>query len=122
MRSCALSCLALVLAGTVCAAEPTGLTLFANGATDVKIVLPVTATDAEKDAADELKQFLDRASGATFEIVAEDKSDTGLFVGRTDLAKRWGLPPLPPTPVCRPCATPPVARGTWPASACRASG
>jgi len=98
MRSCALSCLALVLAGTVCAAEPTGLTLFANGATDMKIVLPVAATDAEKDAADELKQFLDRASGATFEIVAEDKSDTGLFVGRTDLAKRWGLPPLPPTP------------------------
>ena len=98
MRSCVLSCLALALATTGCSTAPTELTLFENGNTDMKIVLPVAATDAEKDAAGELKHFLDRASGATFEIVTEDKTDTGLFVGRTDLAKRWGLPPLPSTP------------------------
>jgi len=98
MRNCVLSCLTLVLATTVCAAEPTGLMLFENGATDMRIVLPVAATDAEKDAADELKLFLDRSSGASFEIVAEGKADTGVFVGRTKLAAQWGLPPAPPTP------------------------
>ena len=98
MRSSVLSCLAVVLAATVCTAAPAGLTLFENGSTDMKIVLPVAATDAEKDAAGELKQFLDRSSGASFEIVTEDKAETGLFVGRTDLARQWHLPPLPPEP------------------------
>jgi hypothetical protein len=51
MRSSVLACLTLVLATTACAAAPTELTLFDSGGTDLKIVLPVTATDAEKDAA-----------------------------------------------------------------------
>ena len=93
-----LICLMSCLASTACVAEPAGLTLFENGNTDMKIVVPVAATDAEKDAAGELKLFLDRSSGARFEIVTEDKSDTGLFVGRTKLAKEWQLPPPPPTP------------------------
>ena len=74
MRNCVLSCLTLVLATTACAAAPAELTLFENGVTDMKIVLPVAATDAEKDAAGELKQFLDRSSGASFQIVTEDKA------------------------------------------------
>ena len=90
--------LVAVLAATGCAAGPDGLTLFDQGQTDLKIVLPVAATDAERDAADELKQFLDRASGASFELVTEGESETGLFVGRTKLAKAWQLPPPPPTP------------------------
>ena len=98
MRKYALSCLALIVGATACAAEQTRWTLFEDAATDVNIVLPVAATDAEKDAASELKVFLDRASGASFQIVAEDKSDTGLFVGRTKLAGEWGLPPAPPAP------------------------
>ena len=53
---------------------------------------------AHEERLDELKQFLDRSSGATFQIVTEDKSDTGLFVGRTKLAKAWQLPQRPPTP------------------------
>ncbi len=98
MRSSVLSCLAMVLAATACTAAPAGLTLFENVATDMKIVLPVAATDAEKDAAGELKQFLDRSSGASFQIVTEDNAKTGLFVGRTDLARQWHLPPPPPDP------------------------
>ena len=43
--------MALVLVTTACTAAPAGLTLFENGSTDMKIVLPVAATDAEKDAA-----------------------------------------------------------------------
>ena len=99
MRSCVLSCMTFFLAATACSAKSGGLTLFENGSTRMKIVLPVAATDAEKDAAGELKQFLDRASGASFEIVTEDDADTGgLFVGRTRLAREWRLPPAPPTP------------------------
>ena len=97
MRS-VLICLISCVMSTACVAQPAGLTLFESGNTDMKIVLPVAATDVEKDAAGELKHFLDRASGADFQIVTEDKSDTGLFVGRTKLAEEWQLPPQPPTP------------------------
>ena len=98
MRSYVLLCLAGLLTSTVIAAEPAGLTVFDNHSADMKIVLPVAATDAEKDAAAELKRFLDRASGADFEIVSEGESDSGLFVGRTKLAEEWKLPPDPPAP------------------------
>jgi len=101
MRPCVLLCtflLPTVLTATRCSAGPTGMTVFDNGRAGVSIVLPVAATDAEKDAAGELKRFLDRASGASFRIVTEDQADTGLFVGRTKLARDWRLPPTPPTP------------------------
>ena len=38
-------------------------------------------------AAGELKTFLNRASGVDFQIVTEDETDAGLFVGRTRLAR-----------------------------------
>ena len=98
MRSCVLLCLAVVLAATAPPAGPAGLTVFDNGSTDMKIVLPVLASDAEKDAAAELKHFLDRASGADFEIVSEGQADSGLFIGRTKLAEEWGLPSPPSAP------------------------
>ena len=101
MRDFVFLCLVLVVATTSCAAESAGLTrftLFENGETAMKIVLPVVATDAERDAAAELKHFLDRSSGTSFEIMTENKAKQGLFIGRTKLAKEWQLPPAPPMP------------------------
>ncbi len=101
MRDFVFLCLVSVVATTSCAAESAGLTrftLFENGKTAMKIVLPVMATDAERDAAAELKHFLDRSSGASFEIMTENKAKQGLFIGRTKLAKEWQLPPAPPMP------------------------
>ncbi len=72
------------------------LSVFSRGGRPLSIVISAAATNAEKDAAAELKTFLDKASGASFEVVAEDKSDSGLFVGRTKLAARWGLPAKDP--------------------------
>ena len=97
MRSCLPICLVAVLAATACAAEHAGLTLFEQGRAHLRLVLPVAATDAERDAASELKHFLDRSSGASFEIVTEDEAATGVFIGRTKLAEQWQLPPAPPT-------------------------
>ena len=91
-------CLAGILVATVGAHGRDGITLFEGGHTDIRIVVPVAATAAEQDAAAELKHFLDRASGAAFEIVTEDGNERGLFVGRTSLAEAWSLPPRPPTP------------------------
>ena len=87
-----------ILSATVGAAHLHGMTVFEQGAARLDIVLPVESTDAEKDAAGELKTFLDRASGADFQIVTEDKAATGLFIGRTKLADQWQLPPAPPAP------------------------
>jgi len=69
------------------------LLLFDESGAKVKIVLPVRAASAERDAARELARFLKKSSGFDFDIVAEGDAERGLFVGRTDLARRLGLPP-----------------------------
>jgi len=79
-------------------ADAPGLVLFQDGKAGLNIVIPQSATDAEKDASEELKRFLDLASGASFKIVEETPSCQGVFVGRTERAAEWGLPPAPPTP------------------------
>ena len=74
----------------VCREKP-GLLLFDRGEAAVKIVVPKEATAGEKDAAAELARFLGRSSGARFAVLPEGEADGGIHVGRTDLAKRWGM-------------------------------
>ena len=91
-------CMFTVLCRSASVAGSPGLVLFEDGRAHLEIVTAQAATDAEKDAARELKRFLDRASGASFEITTETPSSTGVFVGRTQRAAQWGLPSAPPTP------------------------
>ena len=68
------------------------LVLFAKGRAPVPLVVARGASDAEVDAAAELARFLGDASGAEFTVVREGAESSGIFVGRTDLAKQWHLP------------------------------
>lgn len=85
--------IAIASAGAV--AQP--LTLARSG----KALLPIVvgepqATTAEQTAAQELKTYLDKISGATFEIVEEGKvkpGQPGIYVGATSFAASLALAP-----------------------------
>ena len=98
MKRLLLACMSAMPLPCASGADPAGLVVFEEGEARLEIVIAPEATDAERDAAEELKRFLDRASGASFEITRETPSSTGVFVGRTKRAADWGLPPVPPAP------------------------
>ena len=94
----ALACILAIPSQAMRARSEAGLELFKGGSTALSIVVAAQATPAEKDSAAELAQYLGRASGAEFPIVSEPHTGPGLFIGRTQQAAAWELPPPPPTP------------------------
>jgi len=93
-----MTCALLLPAQAMRSQTEAGLRLFQDGSTTLSIVVAAQATPAEKDAAAELAQYLGRASGAEFPIVSEPHTGPGLFVGRTQQAADWDLPPPAPSP------------------------
>jgi len=81
----------LALLALVVPAVADEFVVFERGDAKARIVIPSNATPAEKDAAEELARFLQKSSGAKFEIIAEGNSDTGIFIGRTQRARMCGL-------------------------------
>lgn len=56
------------------------------------IVIPTKVTEIEKFAAEELSEYLEKVSGAVFEVVSEDSFDgKGIYIGYTDYADRNGI-------------------------------
>ena len=75
-----------------------GVMVFGDGAYRVDIVLPVRACAVERLAAEELRHHLDRAFGASVDVVTEDRLDVPgkpyhIFVGATEVAASVGLVP-----------------------------
>ncbi len=74
-----------------CAASPTALVL--NAKSKVSIALPQNASLPEQTAAQELKDYLTRATGGEFSIVSEGGKAAvpAIYVGSTAFAKAAGL-------------------------------
>lgn len=76
-----------------------GVTIFDDGAYRVDIVLPMRACAVEQLAVEELKHHLDKAFGASVDVVTEDRLDVSdkphhIFVGATKGAVTAGLVPM----------------------------
>ena len=72
-------------------AEP--LTLAENGKTAYKIVLPDQPKGFDRMAADDLKNYLGKMTGADFQIVPESQASGRdlIYVGQTGFARKQGI-------------------------------
>ena len=76
-----------------CAAADAGLTLADGGRTDYRIVKSASATPAEETAAETLRDYLQRITGADFPVVTDETAPQAkeLVVGRTNRATAGAL-------------------------------
>ncbi|HPB11639.1 MAG TPA: hypothetical protein PLT74_10295, partial [Kiritimatiellia bacterium] len=84
MKRCVLWCAGLLtVAGGAWAGESW---LARDGQAAAQIVMPEAATPVERTAAQELRQHLEKVTGATFSLVAESAPQSGprLLVGNTE--------------------------------------
>jgi len=74
------------------AMRPPFTTVAEDGVAKCSIVVPAEASEAERGAAEELGQYLQRISGAQFPVARENAPPAGfvIAVGRTELAERSG--------------------------------
>lgn len=73
--------------------EYTDHPLFANGASQYKILIPADATESEKYAADELSMIFEQSTGKALPIVAEGEGSASsvISIGNTDAAEEAGI-------------------------------
>ena len=92
----ALVCLCAVVLSAGGSSDPAGFTFARSGRACARIVTNPRAGSLEKMAADDLKKFLEEATGAKFAVVTEDAAKKSpastIYLGNTKFAAKNGFP------------------------------